>query len=315
LLQTITDHTVQMIKSLGLVVVLIGFMGCQAAAQESGAGIITSSPRVNAEAAPASKGASGEWGFVSIVDLKNFLGGGVSRIEGQFTDPRGVVFSKRIVEWSDEDFQMLEKKMAELLEFERSQALAEIAKAQQNGGSGWTLDNSGYPLKKEIIDAVIAGIPKFRHLVDLTRTQVAAADAAALAEQELRDKKKREEDAARAQKQVDDEKRRELELQMVQEQSDHNRNMLILLVVVGGGLAAFVWHKFLRLRCPSCKSTGVETLAIAELDRWRGTKKVSERNSRGTNTRHVSTTYVKNEYHYRCGDCQEEWLRERKEEL
>ena len=58
-----------------------------------------------------------------------------------------------------------------------------------------------------------------------------------------------------------------------------------------------------------------ETVEVTEVDRWRGTKQVSERNSRGTNTRHVSTTYVKNEYEYQCRDCSKNWLAVRKEEL
>lgn len=85
----------------------------------------------------------------------------------------------------------------------------------------------------------------------------------------------------------------------------------VLLAVV----AAWVWHKFIRNRCPKCKSTNIDTTDVSEVDRWRGSKKVTEQHSRGSRTRHVSATYVKNVYSYRCRDCQTEWTAQKKEEL
>ena len=63
-----------------------------------------------------------------------------------------------------------------------------------------------------------------------------------------------------------------------------------------------------------CKSTDFDTTDVLEVDRWRGTKKVTETHSRGSRTRHVSTTFVKNVYSYRCRSCQTEWAIEKKEE-
>ena len=89
---------------------------------------------------------------------------------------------------------------------------------------------------------------------------------------------------------------------------------------IGGGIlaaifAAWFWNKFIRNRCPKCKSTDYDTTSVDETDRWRGTKKVTEQHSRGSRTRHVSATYVKKLYSYRCRSCQTEWAVEKKEEL
>ena len=89
---------------------------------------------------------------------------------------------------------------------------------------------------------------------------------------------------------------------------------------IGGGIlaaifAAWFWNKFIRNRCPKCKSTDYDTTSVDETDRWRGTKKVTEQHSRGSRTRHVSATYVKKLYSYRCRACQTEWAVEKKEEL
>lgn len=106
----------------------------------------------------------------------------------------------------------------------------------------------------------------------------------------------------------------ELDAQRRAEQSRNDK------LWIGGGIlvaifAAWFWNKFIRNRCPQCKSTNYDTTSVDETDRWRGTKKVTEQHSRGSRTRHVSATYVKKLYAYRCRDCQTEWTAEKKEEL
>ncbi len=101
-----------------------------------------------------------------------------------------------------------------------------------------------------------------------------------------------------------------------QRQIERSRNEKLW---IGGGilaviLAAWYWNKFLRNRCPKCKSTDFDTTDVSEVDRWRGTKKVTEHHSRGSRTRHVSTTFVQNVYSYRCRACQTEWVIQKKEE-
>jgi uncharacterized protein len=86
--------------------------------------------------------------------------------------------------------------------------------------------------------------------------------------------------------------------------------------VIGLVLSAmFLWNKFLRRRCPKCSSPNLTILDIVETDRWRGTKRVYEKNTRGTTTRHIQTTYVKNQYTYKCVACEWEWEALHKEEL
>lgn len=97
---------------------------------------------------------------------------------------------------------------------------------------------------------------------------------------------------------------------------DKMMTVLFWLAVIGViGAAVFIWHKFFRLRCPECKATSPEIISKTETDRWRGTKQVSEKNTRGTNTRHVQTTYVKNLYEYRCKTCGHVWQEEKTEEM
>ena len=97
---------------------------------------------------------------------------------------------------------------------------------------------------------------------------------------------------------------------------------------IGGGilaaiLAAWYWNKFIRNRCPKCKSTDFDTTDVSEVDRWRGTKAITKTvhrpgGIRGQSykdvTKHVGVTFVKNVYSYRCRACQTEWAIEKKEE-
>lgn len=89
-------------------------------------------------------------------------------------------------------------------------------------------------------------------------------------------------------------------------------------IIIGCCIALFcvsVWHTFLRRRCPECNSTSYHLMDDEELDRWLGTKKVSERTASGkTKTRHVQTTYVKMKREYLCNDCHHKWVEIDKEE-
>ena len=110
-----------------------------------------------------------------------------------------------------------------------------------------------------------------------------------------------------------------------QRQTERSRNDKLW---IGGGilaaiLAAWYWNKFIRNRCPKCKSTDFDTTDVSEVDRWRGTKAVTKTvhrpgGIRGQSykdvTKHVGVTFVKNVYSYRCRACQTEWAIEKKEE-
>lgn len=93
------------------------------------------------------------------------------------------------------------------------------------------------------------------------------------------------------------------------------RGLLYALVAAGAAVGLWGWNRFVRNRCPNCRETAFEKTGETEVDRWRATKEVSERNSRGTNTRHVQTTFVNVLFAYKCNHCHHEWTKQRKEEL
>lgn len=98
-----------------------------------------------------------------------------------------------------------------------------------------------------------------------------------------------------------------------QEKRESNKRILIIAVVLV--LAGLGWHFFVRNRCPHCKSTKYRRMTTEEVDRWRGTKQVTERMASGKNkTRNVQTTFVVMRFGYQCKACQGEWEKEREEE-
>ena len=98
-----------------------------------------------------------------------------------------------------------------------------------------------------------------------------------------------------------------------QQKKDNNKYTLIGFVVLV--LAAVGWHLFIRNRCPHCKSTKYRRVSAEEVDRWRGTKRVTERMASGRDkTRNVQTTFVMMRFAYQCNACQGEWEKEREEE-
>lgn len=111
----------------------------------------------------------------------------------------------------------------------------------------------------------------------------------------------------------------------VQRKVERSRNDTLWFVGVGlaAVFAAWYWNRFMRNRCPSCKSADYETTNVAEVDRWRGTKAVAKTvhrrgGIRGQSYKDVSTqvgvTFVKNQYSCRCRACQTEWTIEKREE-
>ncbi|ART54778.1 hypothetical protein CBP36_12375 [Acidovorax carolinensis] len=102
-----------------------------------------------------------------------------------------------------------------------------------------------------------------------------------------------------------------------------NDQLWFVGIALAAILAAWYWNRFMRNRCPNCKSTDYETTNVAEVDRWRGTKAVAKTvhrrgGVRGQSYKDVSTqvgvTFVKNQYSCRCRACQTEWTFEKREE-
>ena len=128
--------------------------------------------------------------------------------------------------------------------------------------------------------------------------------------------------AAENQRKIENQKQLELQQQREQQQNAERQveqgksdNLWKLLAVIAAVLGGWYWNKAIRNRCPNCKSASFDRTNETETDRWRGTKQVSEKHSRGTNTRHIQTTFVMKQFEYCCKNCQHEWMKERREEL
>ncbi len=127
-----------------------------------------------------------------------------------------------------------------------------------------------------------------------------------------------EQEAQRLQREAASIQRAEQEVkqQAKRQEAQKEQNMLLAaLAAVAAAIGGWFWNKFIRNRCPKCKSTDFDTTKVSEVDRWRGSKKVTEQHSRGTRTRYISATYVKKVYNYRCNSCQTGWSVSAKEEL
>ena len=247
-----------------------------------------------------------------MIDISYFYGISLSRLDDVMSNPQQELFGKMIKDWSDPDFALLERKLKQQVDIERQSATLRQEKIKAMGYQAKSFeDDHDYSFRKGVIDKLLAAMPKYKHLAGLAREKHAADGARNEAEQQQQAALKVEQEqvsAAAAEL-------REVEQAERQVEQGRTNNVFVIGAIIAALLGGFIWHKFIRLRCPRCKSTSVDTLSVERLERWQGTKKVSERNSRGTNTRHVSTTYVRNRYHYQCSDCGEEWSKAKKEEL
>jgi len=224
----------------------------------------------------------------------------------------GVLFGKRVLDWTDEDFALLAQRLKQQLAVEREEAAARQDKIKAMGYQPHPVEEDhDYAFHKGVLDKVAKSIPKYRYLIAETRRKAADDHAAAAAAQQKQEAARQDEAARQAAA------AQEREQQQAADDAERGRSnkTVIVLALLGAAVGGWVWNKFFRLRCARCKSTDIETLAVDEQDRWRGSKKVTEQTTRGTKTRHVSATFVKNQYHYQCRGCGEDWLVVKKEEL
>lgn len=102
---------------------------------------------------------------------------------------------------------------------------------------------------------------------------------------------------------------------VVNSKNEENQNTTIFIVITALIISCWIWNKFIRRRCPGCKSTKYNLENKTELDRFRQAKEVSERTASGkTKTTHVQVTYAINQYDYKCDVCGTLWSEKRKEE-
>jgi hypothetical protein len=248
----------------------------------------------------------------SMVDVTYFYGVSDLSLESLLLNPDAVLFGKKIIHWTNDDFTLLEQKLTEQIAIERDAAAVRQNKISDMGYQGRPVEEDhDYSFRKGVLNTVIASISTYQYLAREARTKHVRDLAAAEAEQRKQQVLKAQEEARlKAESRASEEQ--QVKAQTHTELSNVTWTLLALLALAIGG---WIWNTFIRLRCVSCKSTKIDTLSIKQLDRWRGPKQVTERHSRGTNTRYVSTVYVKNQYHYECRDCGEDWAILRKEEL
>ena len=243
----------------------------------------------------------------TLIDVKSFLGS-YRESESFWKDPNETLFGKRVSEWNDQDFQLLTQKFREQVAIERAVA---VETARRVGSGALPEDNGIYQDLKRAYERYIELVPKFQYWANLGREQARQQTLAAEAQQVAKENQRKAEEARRQAVEA----QYQAERQQEQERRDRQRNLWIVAIVAVLAAGGWFWNKFIRNRCPDCKSSSYATISKEELDRWRGTKQVSEKHSRGTNTRHVQTTYVMMHYAFRCKACQNEWTKDRQEEL
>jgi uncharacterized protein len=269
-----------------------------------------------------------------FLDAKAFIGNSALLQEYSWSNPKQPVFGKQPAEWTDQDFQLLEDKLRAQILSERRDAAERL---QRVPGLKRTPDeDSIYLVSKRALDNAISLIPKFKYWAGQAREKVRIEEAAqqeraerqeaqqqALAAQQARDaarrqdqllEQERQRQANEVQRQKDD-ALRQAEAQKKASSESMVMNLEILAVVLFLVGAGWYWNRFVRNRCPNCKSSSFDRVSETEIDRWRGTRQVTEKHSRGTNTRHVQDTFVKRRLDYRCSHCQQEWSKERQESV
>ena len=264
-----------------------------------------------------------------LMDMQYFIGSSSLFKEYTWSDPREKVFGKGTAEWTDQDFLLLEQRLREQITIERA---AVVQHMQQIGLNSSPDENSIFQSRKRYLDEAIAALPKFKYWVSLAREKLKVEEDRQLQIRYEEDQKrqqeinrqgelrfaqeqeylKRQNEEIKRQQQKD---QQQAEVKRQKEEESSQNNLLIFIAIVAAGIGGWFWNKFIRLRCSDCKSVSIDTVNVTETDRWRGTKQVSERNTKGTKTRHVQTTFVKNLYEYRCKNCQHEWAKEIREEL
>ena len=264
--------------------------------------------------------------LVHLIDARIFVSNAVPFQEYFWNDPQNKHFGKATTEWNDQDFQLLEQKLRERIATVRFETAKRYRQTSLKGNPD---NDSSYLWDKQELEKAIGSIPKFKIWVGQARekVQAAAMQRVQAEQQKIAEEKRQAEEQqqrqieaerqkqAEQQRRSEEQKQRELEAQRQAERKSQQDNLFLLgfiVILIGSGWG---WNKFVRNRCPNCKSAGYDTISREEVDRWRGTKQVTETHSRGTNTRHVQTTYAMMHYVFRCKACRHEWSKERKEEL
>lgn len=243
-----------------------------------------------------------------------------------WSDPRNELFGKSVLAWTDSDFVLLERRLKQQINSDLATTTNNYKRLKLNSQPQ---NDSIFLSRKRDLEFAISRIPQFRDWVVLARQRLEKAEELrlqaelhkqeqlAIAHQEAEEKRAVLEEERKRQLEERQENERiaseERELKRAKLEKDKQEaqtafiSFLTIAAIVVLFVGFFVWNKFLRHRCPECRATEIKTENIEELDRWKGKTKVSEKNSRGTNTRFLTVTKVENRYTYSCNKCGHEW--------
>lgn len=202
---------------------------------------------------------------------------------------------------------LLEKDKAlekERADFEKLKSTNETVLSQKNENIVSEQQSSNSSTKTEVI-----GKPSLvqSENVESSTTSASKADAEAAA-------KKAADELAAAKDKADTEAKAD-DSSTINSKNEEKQNTTIFIVITALIISGLIWNKFIRRRCPGCKSTKYILENKTELDRFRQAKEVSERTASGkTKTTHVQVTYAINQYDYKCDVCGTLWSEKRKEE-
>ena len=228
--------------------------------------------------------------------------------ESYWTNPQGEIFGKQIVKLTDDDFSYIEYRLKKEIE----SSLESTKSFYLNRKI--TTDPENDSVHQQLIydlNRFISNIPKFKYWIKITNAKIKEQDdlqqQALIADNQRRAERDKELYAEKL-----DAKKKAL---AQSEQKKANSIKLMAFISIAAIVAFMVWNKFIRLRCPRCRSLNHVNYNVTELERFKGHVKVQEKNSKGVNTRAVSATLTINRYDYRCDDCGHQWSLKKKEEL
>lgn len=234
-------------------------------------------------------------------------------------------FGKEVFNWNKQDFSYLEYRLKQQIKLELEEATQFNIEHKNTSPPE---QDSMYLLRKKWLEKAIATIPRMIYWTEQSRLEINQEESEKSAikmqhEAEVRESEAQAEQARLAQKKyelqqkaeetsraVEYEKQRVLEekAQAIKTEEDLREGRLFLIsLVVIALIAAFIWHKFLRKRCPRCNSLNHDIEHEEEVERWRGMHEVRERNTRGTTSRSVNTLMHRVKYDNHCDDCGHDW--------
>lgn len=224
-------------------------------------------------------------------------------------------YGKSVLEWTDTDFFVLEKKLKEQLIIIKKEAESSLSRKNYK-----TLeDDSDYRYHRNTLQKAIDSIPKNKVFIALAKKEAEETEAKENAVKQQREAVRIKHESERKQESDDREATRKTEADASQAKREQERkeyaererisNLKFWFFAILAGLgAAWYWNKFMRLRCPTCRTTSPELEEEEELDSWLGTKSVSESLGNGkSRTRHVSATFAKVNRTYKCRTCGNKW--------